>query len=142
MGIAACLDIGEVHLQSGEPEQALEWFNNAPDDKAFMLDRRYDLLLEANRTLGLDDEASRIARLRFNHTRQGETLSELLELIGEDQRSAVLDEAACQILAEPELDLDDVVFLIEQSRIEDVEAYRLARADQINGRYYSSWCRS
>ena len=136
MGIAACLDIGEVHLQSGEPEQALEWFNNAPDDHAFMLDRRYDLLLEANRTLGLDDEASRIARLRFHHKRQGETLSELLELIGKDQRSAVLDEAASQILAEPELYLDDVVFLIEQSRIEDVEAYLLARADQINGRYY------
>jgi hypothetical protein len=136
MGIAACLDIGEVYLQSGEPEQALDWFNNAPDDNTFMLDRRYDLLLEANRTLGLNDEASRIARLRFHHKRQGETLSELLELIGEDQRSAVLDEAASQILTEPELDLEDVVFLIEQSRIEDVEAYLLARAAQINGRYY------
>jgi len=136
LGIATCLDIGEVYLQSGEPEQALEWFNRAPGDSAFMLDRRYDLLLDAHLALGSDDEASRIARLRFHHNRQDETLSELLDLIGEDQRQAVLDEAASRILAAPELDLGDLGFLIDQSRIEDVESYLLARADQINGRHY------
>lgn len=136
LGIAACLDIGEVYLQSGDPEQALEWFNKAPGDSAFMLDRRYELLLEVHLSLGREDEASNIARLRFHHDRQDETLSNLLNLIGEDQRQAVLDEAASRILAAPELDLDDLGFLIDQSRIEDVESCLLARADQINGRHY------
>lgn len=137
LGTAACLDIGEAYLRAGEPEQALVWFNKTPGDAAFMFDRRYELLLEVHLALGQRDEASEIARLRFRHDRHGGTLSDLLDLIGEDQRGAVLDEAASLVLADPELDLEDLAFLIDQSRIVDVESYLQARGDQIDGRRYN-----
>ena len=133
---AACADIAEVYLENGDPATALTWLERIPAGEGFRADERDRLLVAVHGQLG-DAEAQADAAWRvFRRARSVPGLEKLLAVIGEDQRTEVLDTEAAAILAAAELSYGDAAFLVEAERLDDAERYLLDRAAQINGDYY------
>ncbi len=137
LNVAACIDIAEVYLESGDPETALSWLEPLPDD-AFHSHRRNPLLFAIYGKLGRQDRKVEIAWEIFRSYRSAESLDEMLSVIGEDLRESVISGEAEAILKDPELSYSNAEFLIEVGRVEDAETYILARAGELDGDLYGS----
>jgi hypothetical protein len=93
-------------------------------------------LLEVYRRLGEQKKQTEVAWRIFRRSRCEESLHELLAVIGPDRRERVVADEVGLILAEENLSLSDLTFLIELGRLSDAEDYLLQRADRINGDLY------
>lgn len=137
-GTAACLDIAEAYLNSGDPQTALAWVERDRDPGSFQQDKREQLLLAIYQELGESDKVTALQRRRFASFYCVERLTDLLAVIGEGQRDAVLAAAEADILRSESFKASQVEFLLEIDRTAAAEEYLLQHADQFNGDFYSS----
>lgn len=135
-GVAACIDMGEAYLESGDPRSALSWLMRVPTDESFQSDRR-DLLLVATHTkLGNKPEAEEAAWRMFRRSRNAESFKLLLETIGPQHRDRVIDDETKLILGTTGFSHDDAEFLVMCDRMDEAETYLLDRAPQLDGHHY------
>lgn len=134
----AFLDIARVYLESGDAPSALGWLERIPADEGFRIEERDALLLEVHGHLGNTEQQAEVAWRIFRRNRSLRTLEQLLNIIGVQQREAVLAGEEEAILTKPQLSMGDALFLMEVGRIESAEQYLLTRADQLNGDNYQS----
>jgi hypothetical protein len=134
--VAEHLDIAEVYFDCGFPLVALQWLDKVPSDATFQLDEREQLLLKVLTELGEKSRAEEVAWRIFRRSRNKETLSLLLDVVGTDKRQQLVDHEANAILESPELNYVDASFLFELERFAEAERYLLERSDQLNGDYY------
>jgi hypothetical protein len=133
---AARVDIAEVYLKSGDAPTALSWLERIPASETFQADKRDRLLLAIHEQLGNRGKQEEAAWRIFRRYRCEDTLSTLLRVIGDDQRERVIDEEARGMLQSEGLSYSDTTFLISGGRMDDAEAYLLARAGQLDGYFY------
>lgn len=135
---AACVDIAEVHLESGDPEQAYQWLQKIPEGDDFKNIERDKLLEQIFRKQGKTAELTRLLHRKFREYRSLRTLQDLLDLVGEEQRDQLVAEETGIIMANPALNMADALFLAEAGTLDTAEEYVLARCSQLNGAYYTS----
>ena len=136
--ISVCLMIAQVHFENGGAGKALAWLERMPQTNPHYNDERDSLLLNVYRQLGNDEEAAATAWRIFRNHRSGGNLDVLLEVIGEDNRSRIIEEQAREIQSDGRLHYSDAAFLLEMGRAGDAETYILDRADQLDGDLYTT----
>lgn len=137
LNTAAFLDIGRVYLDCGDTETALSCLQRVPAEESFQADERDQLLLEIYGKMGDTKEQTDIARRIFKRHRSTNALANLLEIIGQDQKDAVIKDEVTDILKDTSLSHSDALFLIEAGYLDAAETYILQRSDQINGDFYN-----
>jgi len=134
--VAGHLEIAEVYFECGYPLAALQWLDKVPPAETFKLDERERLLLKVLVALGEIARAEEVAWRIFRRYRSEETLSLLLDVIGESECERVIQEEIVEISQSSELDYVAAEFMMEMERLDDVERYITERSDQLNGDYY------
>lgn len=135
---AACVDIAQVYLESGDPRTALSWLEKIPPDETYQAHERDRLLLAIHTQLGEIRKQTDVAWRIFRRHRSRDSLEELLSVIGDEQRESVTEGEVESILADKRLSLSDAAFLVELNRMDAAETYLLDRDDQLNGDFYGS----
>jgi len=138
LGTAACVDIAAAYHDAGDPTSALSWLERIPESETFQEDERDGLLLAVHGELGHREQQEAVAWRIFRRYRCEATFETLLSTIGEEQRARVLQEEAGVILRSQDLSYSDAAFLVSSGRMEEAEAYLLARADQLDGLFYEA----
>jgi hypothetical protein len=90
------------------------------------------VLSELGDKAGAEEVAWRI----FRRYRNEESLSLLLDVVGEEKRQRIIDGEAAAILKSPKLYYVDASFLMELERFDDAERYVMGLSDQLDGDYY------
>lgn len=137
LSTAACVDIARVYLESGDGQTALAWLEKIPVTENFMAKDRDSLLLEVHNRLGDPARRAEVAWRIFRRHRSLASLTRLLDVIGSDQRDAVVAGEVAAILGEDRFSPGDAAFLVEVERPDDAENYLLRHADALNGDDYS-----
>ncbi len=83
---AICLEIAGVYLKADEPEKALEWVHKITSEDKYRLHEKYELLLAIYQKLGDVDKSTEVAWILFRRNRTENSLSQLLDIIGSDQK--------------------------------------------------------
>lgn len=138
LSTAACVDIAQVYMDSGDAQTALTWLDRIQAGETYMAHERDRLLLTIYKALDNREKAAETAWRIFRGCRSEKTLATLLEVIGEDQRDRVLDDEAQNILQTKRLSYTDAAFLMNNDQMNEAENYILERADQLNGGLYGS----
>ncbi len=133
LGVAACKDISEAWLAAGQPAIALSWLERVDPGEGFMQYEREDLLRTIHEQLGNREEVERIVWKRFHDARSAETLGDLLKVIGDDRRAAVIADAAAAILQNGAFAPGDARFLVECDRVADAADYVFTHHGRVNG---------
>ena len=136
-GVAACIDMAEAYLLSGDPGSALSWLMRVPPDELFQSDRRDLLLVAAHTKLGNKPEAEDAAWRMFRRSRNAGSFRLLLETIGPQHRDRIIEDETKLILGTSGFSHDDAEFLVMCNRMEEAETYLLDRAPDLDGHYYS-----
>ncbi|MDH5298684.1 MAG: hypothetical protein OEV91_06655 [Desulfobulbaceae bacterium] len=137
-GTAACLDIAEVYLHTGDPQTALAWVKRDKMPGAFQADKRERLLQAIYSELGETEKVTEIAWKRFRASRSIAGLDELLTVIGQEQREAVIAGQANEIMAAKQFSSSDAEFLLLSGLLDQAEEYLLQSVEQFNGDHYYS----
>ena len=135
-GIGQCLDIAEVYFESGDAKTALDWLKKVPLEAQYEARKRDALLLSVYQKLARRKEAVETAWRIFRRWRHEETFSQLLDIIGSQDREQLLNDEAKLILKSAELSYTDAKFLIWCGKVEDAETYLLSHTAEIDGNYY------
>lgn len=137
LSIASIIDIAKLHFHCRDLAAALAWIERVPLDKTYMANDRDDLLIAIYREQGNSKKLIETAWRVFRRDRNVDSLEVLLNAVGKEKRSSIVEEAAKTILKASEFDSGDAGFLVETGRIEDAETYIIAHAKQLNGDFYS-----
>jgi hypothetical protein len=135
---AACLDIAQVYFESGDAPTALSWLEQVPADETFQADKRDRLLFDVLGSLGEIKKQTAVAWRIFRRHRGKGALEDLLTVIGNDRREAVIHGEVAAILDEKNLSLSNVIFLVDLNRMDEAETYLIERGGQLNGDFYES----
>ncbi|MGV8082790.1 MAG: DUF6880 family protein [Coriobacteriia bacterium] len=135
-GVAACVDIAEVYLETGSTERALAWLDRIPVDETFQAGKRDTLLLIAYGILGRVDEQADVAMRMFRRNRTDASLEDLIAILGEEHRDEVIAGEVEAILAEERFSITNAQFLVDLGKLDEAERYMLDRLEQINGDHY------
>ena len=135
---AACVDIAQVYLESGDARTALSWLERIPEKDTFQASERDQLLFEIYGMLGDTDKQAQTGWRSFRRFRGADSLKKLLAIIGQGNRDNVIAGEVAAIVEKKTLILQDAGFLIEIGRMDEAEAYLIDRADQLNGDFYES----
>jgi len=133
---AACIDIAQVYYETGDPNTALSWLMRIPVGEEFQADERDELYLRIYGQLGDQERQAEVAWRIFRRMRSRERLDQLISIVGESQRDAIVSDEVVEILAQPTLSYSDAAFLLQIERFDDAETYLLDHADELNGDYY------
>jgi hypothetical protein len=135
---AACVDIARVHLECGDAQTALSWLQQVPKDDHHHNQHDQDrLLLEIYGKTGGKDRQKEVAWRIFRRHRSARALSELLSVIGQDQKDGVVAGEVTDILGEKTFSRSNAMFLVETGHLDAAEAYLLNRSDKFDGDFYS-----
>ncbi len=132
----ACLDIGRMYFQAGDPQTALAWLERIDDDDFFQKGKRDQLLRSIYDQLGDMDKLKETTWKSFRGYRSLDGLEELLEVIGQGQREMVITQAKDEILSQEKFSSTDALFLIQTGQAEAAERYLLQYAQQFDGDCY------
>lgn len=138
LSTAACVDIAQVYLESGDARTALSWLEKISADDTFQAHERDRLLLEIFGQLGEAQNQSEVAWRIFRRHRCKDSLEALLSVIGAEQRESVTEGEVKSILANQSLSLSDAAFLVDIERMEEAEHYLFERSKQLNGDFYGN----
>ena len=95
------------------------------------------LLMSAYGQLGATDKQAVVAQRIFDRNCDIDSLDQLIALVGEDRRDAIIEEAALHI-AGGELSTGGVQFLLDLGRDEDAERHILEHRSELNGEFYTT----
>lgn len=138
LSTADCVDIAQVHLDSGDALTALSWIQRVPENETFQACERDRLMLDILGRLGNTEKQADVAWRIFRRHRSERSLQELLTVIGAECRESVIAGETARILGEKALSLSDAAFLVKLGRTDEAEKYLIDRADKLNGDFYGS----
>jgi len=133
LGTAACTQIAEAWLAAGEPAVALQWLERVDPKEHFMQRERDDLLAEVYRLLGRHDELAALTWRRFRDSRSAASLAKLLDVIGTDQRAAVVAESVEAIGGKSRFVASDALFLLDCDRPSAAAEHVVVCRETVNG---------
>lgn len=132
----AALDIAAMHIEHGDPRAGMAWLARIPDDDGYKRSDRDELMFDALGRLGMSAAQIDLAWAMLRRGRGPAALDQLISLIGEENRAAVIDGEATLILAGPGFQFSDLTFLINQGRFDDAETYLRDHVEQVDGWQY------
>lgn len=135
-GTAACVDIARVYLECGEEQTALDWLERIPTGESFQQQERDELLLAIYDRQGDKQRQAEVARRSFRRQRNRSGFERWIGIVGDDQRTDLLDQEVRIILDSPLLSLTDAAFLTAMEQWDAAESYLQARAEQLDGDHY------
>lgn len=135
-GIAACVDIARVYLECGEEQTALDWLERIPAGESFHQQERDELLLAIYGRQGDKQRQAEVARRSFHRQRSRSGFERWISIVGDDQRTDLLNQEVRIILDAPRLSLTDAAFLAAMEQWDAAESYLQARAEQLDGDHY------
>lgn len=130
------VEIGRAYLEAGDPHTARSWAEKTPLTERFREREREELLRDIYAVLGDREELTKMAWSIFRRSRTKGSLNELLSVIGEKKRKAVIAGETALILGAKRLDYSDVGFLIEVGRLDEAAEYLIVRREQLDGDCY------
>ncbi|NOY00779.1 MAG: hypothetical protein GXP30_13775 [Verrucomicrobia bacterium] len=133
----AYLDIAQVYLESGDTKTATTWLNEIPDKDSFHSYQKNKLLAEIYTQAGDQTKLAELLHQKFETCPSSNSLSELLDVIGEEKREAVITKQVSRILEQSAWCESNAAFLIAIGKMDEAEKYLLKRANQLDGNYYS-----
>jgi Family of unknown function (DUF6880) len=131
-----CVDIARVYLESGDVETALSWLQRVSEEENFQAVDRDKLLLDIYGKKGDAEVQTKVAWRIFRRYRSAKALADLLEVIGHDQRDAVIESEVADVLGDKSFSHSSAIFLAEVGRLDAAETYLLDHADQFDGNFY------
>lgn len=134
----SCLDIAKAHFASGQADIALAWVERIPPSDIFHAYDRDKLLLDIYAWLGTKEKLAEVAWKRFRSHRDFVTLLELLDVVGNKQRDAILAAEVRAILEDASFSAVDAAFLANLGLTSELECYLLKRSGLLNGDDYVS----
>ena len=137
-GTAGCVDIARVYLECGEGQTALDWLERIPAGDSFQQQERDELLLAIYGRQGDKQQQADVARRSFRRQRSRSGFERWISIVGDDQRTDLLDQEVRNILDSPLLSLTDAAFLTAMEQWDAAESYLQARAEQLNGDHYDA----
>lgn len=135
-GTAACVDIARVYLECGEQQTALDWLERIPAGESFQQQERDELLLTIYGRQGDKQRQADVARRSFRRQRSRSGFERWIGIVGDDQRTDLLDQEVRLILDSSLLSLTDAAFLTAMEQWDAAESYLQARAEQLDGDHY------
>jgi hypothetical protein len=135
------IELAEAHFESGNIDKALAWLGKLPESTSSDY-LRDELLEKIHRKNGDKEKLSGILQAKFKECRDTESLQELLNVIGEEQRCAIIKEEADAILNECRFESDDLVFLLDCGKTSEAVEYVFKHAETITGGNYYPLCRA
>lgn len=130
-----CTKIAEVYLLANEPKRAKAWLARVTKDDVGC-DEADELRIQVAIALG-DPKARDAAAVRtFRRERSMETFAELVAVVGEAKRAALLASERAAILKSRQLRSEEVAFLCDMGFVDDAEAHLLKHAKQLSGHDY------
>lgn len=129
-------EVAEVYLASGDIQTALEKLKGIGKEGSYPDYRRDQLLLDIYTQLGDSEQCAVILHRQFRACPTEKGLLALLDVVGHNQRDAILEEEMGRFLDSPKLRIAHVEFLLEMARIDEAERYLLDRIQQIDGEDY------
>ena len=136
LSTAACVDIAQVYLESGDAQTALEWLDKIPKDETFQAYDRDKLEIEIYRKQGNIPKLTESLHKKFRSHHSIDNLEALLDVIGDDKRDKVIAEEISIILGSSGLRESDAAFLVAVGRIDEAQEYLLDRAELLDGDNY------
>lgn len=130
-------DIARMWFEAGDAQTALELIQDI-DAARFRSHDYHKLLLAIHEKLGNAGEQSTLAWRMFREHRCQESLSALIQIIGEEQRKLVIEKQSQEILATKQLSYTDAKFLIDFGLLNEAEKYLWDHVTQLRGGFYSS----
>jgi hypothetical protein len=130
----ACAEIAAMYLEAGDATTALAWLDRAPPGSGDGDGERLRLRICAK--LGRHDDVVKTAWSLFRAHRSRDSLAELLEVIGTEQRDAVIAAETTRILETATLSHADAAFLVDMARFDEAEEYLQKRVEALNGNLY------
>lgn len=133
LSFTSCLNIAQVYLDNGETAQAQNWTERAdlefPSEHNFHSTDYQTTRREIYRQLGDKEGEERLAWEIFRSNRSDDSLDELLQTLGEEQRSTVIAGETALILQDSHESLieSDVSFLLQLNNIDAAEQYLMKR---------------
>ncbi len=137
LSTSSIADIARVYLESGDADTAYSWVQKIPKDEISRSYERDQLLHDIYIKQGDTSRLADMLHQQFRAYHTADNLLELLEVIGEDKRDAVISEEVILIMENSKLQMSDAQFLISINRIDKAEEYLLKRCNLLNDGFYS-----
>ncbi len=135
---AACIEIAKVYLDCDEVEKALAWIQKVPEGASRYRSEYSSVLTAIYTKQGNTEGLSAILKRKFRDFPTMGTFQELLNVVGEDAKEALVDEEIEHILHDMMLKLYYLEFILTYGKVADAETYLFARADKIAGNRYET----
>lgn len=137
LSTAACVDIAQVYLESGDAPPALGWLKQAPPSEGHYAAVRDELMFEVLGSLGDRAGQTDTAWRMFRRSRTLSSLERVLEVLGPGERDRVVADEVAVILAGGRLSLGDAAFLVAIEQFDAAENYLFTHAGDLNGDHYN-----
>ncbi len=129
------LDLARLYLAAGRTDEALSALQGV--ERHRLAERKLDaVLLDVLAARGETAAATDVAWRIFRRERSDAALGRLLDLVGEDEREAVIAGEVAAIEAQPALEPAHVKFLEQHRDLAAVARHVEARAARLDGRQY------
>lgn len=129
-------DIAEQYLKADDPETALNRLDRTKGHEDHQIDRIRKLRLQIQKCLGNQEACENLAWTIFINSRQQSNLNQLLDVVGQQDREAIINKARQEILKGKRFSMTDARFLIESRLIYDTENYILKHANEMEHQFY------
>ena len=129
------LEIARLYAVAGSPTGALRWLEPSGLVRRNRGDEHDRLLLDVYGQLGAKDKQAAVAQRIFDGHPDSETLDRLVEVVGENRRDALVQEAEKRIAAGP-LSLAGAEFLLDVGRGQAAESHIVGRCSELDGDFY------
>lgn len=137
LGVAARVEIARVHLSANQPEAALEWLEGIGPRETYMSVDRDRLLKEIYRKLGRLDDLQRLVTRRFRADRNRYTFAELLDVVGQERRDALIAESVEDILHNDSFSASEAQFLVDCDRTSEAATYPVRLRDTLGDTFWA-----
>ncbi len=131
--------IARQYLLAGDADTAYNRLLRIPGDDKFESGEKNMLLLEIYRHQGLEEKRTELLDQMFRSNHSAAILNALLESVGEERRSELIEEAVGDIKRRVGLSRTDLQFLLDCGLHREAESYLISRMDLIDGDYYTYW---
>jgi hypothetical protein len=129
------LEIARLYAEAGSPTGALRWLQSAQPGRRRRDYEHDQLLLNVYGQLGERDKQGEVAQHIFDGNPSLETLDQLVAVVGENRREALVQDAERRITGGP-LSLSGAEFLLDVGRGQTAESHIVAGRSELNGDSY------
>ncbi len=124
--------VAELFYNCGKYQQAMDWLQKIPEDEYISQDFKKKLYSK----LGMHEDVEKLCRDSFYAWPTETSLAELLEVIGMDQKAAIIREAINHFTNDADFSSVRLEFLLAFAGHEAASAYVIRRWQVINGADY------